>query len=732
MIPTLLGSDFKIDIMNRSLQLIAMLGLAAYCLAPWYGVEYGIFERDWIDAGGLLSEAGASGLLRLVLFHDAAMAIPAAVLLFLVAVGFIRSASRPLLLFSLAATILALAAIVIDAFAGGTVIRSLGYGATIVMTMLFLSATHLWSRLGRDNRDAFVVSSIAGVCTLIVLFVFYPIAQILVQAVVDRQGAFSLPGALHIAMGGDIWSVGCIAGKSRCGVAINSIILGLLTATSTTVLGLAFALLMSRTRFPGKPLLRALAVLPIITPPFVIGLALILLFGRAGFVTDIMSGLLGLEASRWLYGLWGIWLGQTLAFTPIAFLVLTGVVQGISPSLEEASQTLRADLSSTLRTVSLPLMKPGIANAFLLAFIESLADFGNPVVLGGGDNVLSTEIYFAIVGAQANMMRAAVLSLILLVLTLTVFIVQKRWLGRTNFTTITGKADNGANSMLSTGHKAIVYGLTLPWMVFTTTIYAMVFYGGVVRLWGQDHTLTFAHYREAFDIGWSDGGIWWKGAAWDSFWTTISISAIAAPLTAALGLLTAWLLVRQKFAGRSTFEFLTMLSFAVPGTVVGVSYILAFNSAPIELTGTGTILVLCFIFRNMPVGVRGGVAAMKQLDASLDEASLTLGANSFKTLRHVVLPLMRPAIVSAVAYSFIRAITSVSAVIFLVGADHNMATAYIIGLVENGSYGLAIAYSTVLIVVMLIVVTVLQLAFGKRRLRREDRVGYQPPRPVAA
>ncbi|SDP45663.1 iron ABC transporter permease [Phyllobacterium sp. OV277] len=718
--------------MNRSLQLIAMLGLAAYCLLPWYGVDYGIFELDWIEAGGLLSEAGASGLLRLFLFSDGAMAIPAIALLLLVAVGSTPQLSRRLSMFSMAATIFALCAIIIHAMAGAGPMRSFGYGSTIILTVLFLSGTNLWSRLGKGNRDAFVVSSIAFVCALILLFVFYPIAQILVQAFVNKQGIFNVLGALNIATGGDIWSIGCLVGRSRCGVAVNSIILGLLTATSTTILGLAFALLMSRTRFPGKPLLRALAVLPIITPPFVIGLALILLFGRAGFVTDTISNLLGLEASRWLYGLWGIWLGQTLAFTPIAFLVLTGVVQGISPSLEEASQTLRADLSATLRTVSLPLMKPGIANAFLLAFIESLADFGNPVVLGGGDNVLSTEIYFAIVGAQANMMRAAVLSLILLALTLTVFIVQKRWLGRTDFTTITGKADNGANSMLSRGHKVIVYGLTLPWMLFTTLIYVMVFYGSVVKLWGQDHTLTLAHYKEAFEVSWSDGGIWWKGAAWDSFWTTISISAIAAPLTAGLGLLTAWLLVRQKFAGRSTFEFLTMLSFAVPGTVVGVSYILAFNNAPIELTGTGTILVLCFIFRNMPVGVRGGVAAMKQLDNSLDEASLTLGANSFKTLRHVVLPLMRPAIVSAIAYSFIRAITSVSAVIFLVGADHNMATAYIIGLVENGSYGLAIAYSTVLIMVMLVVVTVLQVAFGKRRLRREDRIGQQLSRPVVA
>jgi iron(III) transport system permease protein len=165
-----------------------------------------------------------------------------------------------------------------------------------------------------------------------------------------------------------------------------------------------------------------------------------------------------------------------------------------------------------------------------------------------------------------------------------------------------------------------------------------------------------------------------------------------------------------------------MLSFAIPGTVIGISYILAFNVPPLELTGTGVILIICFVFRNMPVGVRGGIAAMSQLDKSLDEASLTLGANSFSTFRNVILPLLRPAIIAALTYSFVRAITSVSAVIFLVSADHNMATSYIIGLVENGEFGIAIAYCSVLILVMLSVILAINLLVGERKLRRSNRL----------
>ena len=177
---------------------------------------------------------------------------------------------------------------------------------------------------------------------------------------------------------------------------------------------------------------------------------------------------------------------------------------------------------------------------------------------------------------------------------------------------------------------------------------------------------------------------------------------------------------RQRFYGRDAFEFGTMLSFAIPGTVIGVSYILAFNVPPMELTGTGAILVICFVFRNMPVGVRAGVAAMSQIDQNLDEASLTLGARSFTTLRKVVLPLLRPAIVAALVFGFVRAMTAISAVIFLVSADYDMATSYIIGRVENSDFGLAICYSSVLILVMLSAILLIQVGVGKRILGRRD------------
>ena len=598
----------------------------------------------------------------------------------------------------------------------------LGYGALLVCAgFLFLFTQGLAAR-GAIKGDVFVSGTIGLSITMVTAFVFYPVGKILINAVKNDEGDYAFSLFLEKISSHNIWSLACLNSDFSCGVAWNSLWMAVLVGLATTVLGLTFALLVTRTGMQAKGLVRTVSLLPIITPPFVIGLALILLFGRAGAVNSFLEWAFDIEPTRWIYGLTGILVAQILAFTPIAFLVLIGVVEGVSPSMEEAAQTLHASPWQTFWTVSLPLMRPGLANAFLLGFIESLADFGNPLVLGGQYEVLSTQIFFAIAGAQGDLGMAAVLAIVLLLFTLSAFYAQRRWLGKKSYATVTGKGDSGKHAQLP---KRVTWGAYLaatPFISLSLVVYGMILFGGFVETWGHKHNFTFKHYIDEFSINWSEQhGIIWDGAAWNSFWTTLQISAISAPLTAGLGLLTAYILVRQKFWGKDVFEFLTMLSFAVPGTVIGVGYILAFNVPPIEMTGTGVILVVCFIFRNMPTGIRAGIAAMSQLDPSLDEASLTLGARSFTTLRRVLLPLLRPAIIAALVFSFVRAMTAISAVIFLVSADYDMATSYILGRVEFGDYGLAIAYSSVLIFVMLCAIALIQFTVGKRELGRREK-----------
>ncbi|MBD9373651.1 iron ABC transporter permease [Rhizobium sp. ARZ01] len=721
---------------SRNLDIVLALCAASFLLLPWYRIEGGFFGLDWLS-GFPTGAAEAPGLLQML--HGRTWLAPVAALLVLaIAARFVGDPMRRGKIFAwigaLGIAFLALQGLAIG-FTGWTWTisetlfgpladgqPSMGAGAVLVGISFVLLFSFGLADRGVLKGDVFVVSAISMLVFLVAIFVFYPVGSMLVGAFQDFDGSFNPEGFTRNIIDPSIWSLDCVIGGTRCGVAWRTLWLAVMTATGATVLGLAFALLATRTGFRYKKALRLLTVLPIITPPFVVGLALTLLFGRSGVVTQGLSAAFGIEPGRWLYGLTGIWIAQVLSFTPISFLVLIGVVEGVSPSMEEASQTLRADRWRTFWRVSMPLMKPGLANAFLIAFIESMADFGNPMVLGGSHGVLSTEIFFAVVGSQNDPSRAAVLAIILLCFTLSAFLAQRLWLSGKNFATVTGKGDSGAHAALPRSVSIGVHALVIPWAAFTIVVYVMILAGGFVKTWGLDNSLTLDHYAKAFSIEFRDGAIAWTGVAWNSFWTTMEISLLAAPLTAAVGLLTAYLIVRQRFVGRNLFEFALMLSFAIPGTVIGISYIMAFNLPPLEMTGTAMILIACFVFRNMPVGVRGGVAAMSQLDRSLDEASLTLRAGSFRTIRKVILPLLRPAITAALVYSFVRAITSISAVIFLVSAEYNMATSYIVGLVENGEYGVAIAYSSMLILVMLVVIAGFQFLVGERRLRRENRV----------
>jgi iron(III) transport system permease protein len=719
------------------------VGWVGYAILPWYAIEDGLWSLAWLLDGYPLDGDYAPGLVQ-AWYGGKVWLAPVA--LFLIVPFALRGRGKTdpvtarllllagagglayLLLQGFAIGIGGWQFATLEALFGPLGDRQFGMGSGALMVAgasLFLLTQGLAAR-GVAKGDAFVAGAIGFVVAVVLAFIFFPVSQVLISALQDNDGAYAPSVFAEKLFDDSIWGLDCVFGRVGCGAAWNSFTLAILTGASTTSLGLAFALIATRTDFRAKRLLRVLTVLPIITPPFVIGLAIILLFGRAGAISQFLEFAFDIPPSRWIYGLPGVWFAQTLAYTPIAFLVLIGVVEGVSPAMEEAAQTLRADRWKTFTSVSLPLMRPGLANAFLIGFIESMADFGNPLVLGAEFDVLSTEIFFAILGAQNDQGRAAVLALVLLGFTLSAFYAQRRWLGRRSYTTVTGKGDAGVHVALPRRLNWLTYGTALPWAALTFVIYLMIMFGGFVETWGRDHSLTLRHYVDAFGITTGEHGLVWTGAAWNSFVTTIVIAAVAAPLTAATGLLTAWLLVRQRFAGKDIFEFCTMMSFAIPGTVIGISYILAFNVPPIELTGTGAILVLCFIFRNMPVGVRAGIAAMSQLDQSLDEASLTLGASSFTTVRKVVLPLLRPAIVAALVFSFVRAITAISAVIFLVSAHYHMATAYIIGRVENGDYGLAIAYSSVLILVMLVSIVAVQLLVGERRLHRRRAAPAAP------
>ncbi|MGF1910006.1 iron ABC transporter permease [Vibrio kasasachensis] len=578
--------------------------------------------------------------------------------------------------------------------------QGMGYATIALFIALGAVMTLAFSRLEFLGGDVFVIGSLISIIMLIGVFIIYPSFAIFVPMFQDEMGNFVA------------WQfVDILSHAHIIRIILNSVGLGVAVGIGATFFGLIFAIYTTRIAERSAFIARIFSILPIVTPPFVVGLGVTLMLGRSGYMTELMVDWFGLQQTNWLYGFTGIWLAQVLAFAPMSFMILDGAMKSLHPSLEEASYTLRANRYQTFFKIVMPLLKPALANSFLIIFVQSLADFSNPLVLGGSFDVLATQIYFYIAGAQLDYASASTLGAVLLLFSLAIFVVQYLWIGKRSYVTISGKSYRGDVQPLPPSLKHGVSGILYFWMAFNVLLYGSIFYGSFTVNWGVDYSLTFANYLNLFGNGFGEG-------AWPSLITTMIYAGIAAPLTAFLGLLIAYIVVRQQFHGKKVIEFATMLCFAVPGTVAGVSYILAFNDAPIYLTGTAAIVVISMVMRNVPVGIRSGIAGLGQLDKALDEASLSLRANSLKTITHILLPLLRPAILSTLVFSFVRAMTTVSAIIFLVTPETRVATSYILNRVEDGEYGVAIAYGSILIVVMLAIILIFDFFVGEARVSR--------------
>ncbi|EGR9524229.1 iron ABC transporter permease [Escherichia coli] len=588
--------------------------------------------------------------------------------------------------------LLCMAFIVISATVVG---RGLGYAAIVLFVELGAIMTLALTRLEWLGGDRFVIGSLIAIVALIGIFIVWPSIAIFIPMFTNDAGEFAPLAFMTVLSQAHIVQV-----------IVNSIVLSIAVGIGCTFFGLVLAIYTTRIAKRSAIIGRIFSILPIVTPPFVVGLGVTLMMGRSGYVTEFMVEWFGLTNTNWLYGFTGIWLAQVLAFTPMAFMILDGAIKTIHPSLEEASYTLRASRWQTFNGVFVPLLKPALANAFLIVVVQSLADFSNPLVLGGNFDVLATQIYFYITGSQLDYQAASTLGAFLLL-----FCIQYMWIGKRSYVTVSGKSYRGDVQPLPVTLVWSVVAILAIWIAFNALLYGSIFYGSFTVNWGVDYTLTLDNFIKLFGQGMSDG-------AWPSLLDTLLYAGIAAPITAIFGLLIAWVVVRQQFKGKKTIEFTTMLCFAVPGTVAGVSYILAFNSAPVYLTGTAAIVIISMVMRNVPVGIRAGIAGLGQIDKSLDEASLSLRAGSLRTITHILLPLLRPAILSALIYSFVRAITTVSAIVFLVTPDTRVATAYILNRVEDGEYGVAIAYGSILIVVMLAIIFLFDWLIGEARISR--------------
>ncbi|WP_320130654.1 iron ABC transporter permease [uncultured Sphaerochaeta sp.] len=531
--------------------------------------------------------------------------------------------------------------------------------------------------------EPFLMLAILVVFYLLILFVIFPIFKVF-KTSLSYDGRFSLKNYTDV-----------LKQSYYIQPLINSMILGILTATIGTFIGFTFAYAITRTPMKGKGIFRTIATFPMVSPPFVVALACILLFGRSGFFAGAIGN---------IYGLTGLTIVEVIAYTPTAFLALVGVLHAIDPSLEEAAMDCGASRIKIFKTIIFPLATPGIVSAWLLVFIQSLADFGNPMILSGNFSVLSVQAYLQITGMY-DLARGSTLAILLLVPTFVAFYLQKYLLSKKSYVTVTGKPTSATIKNLEWYIKLPVYTICVIFAFMVVLFYSMVVWGSFQKLWGVDSTLTFNNYINMWKVG--------KGYIMDS----LIISVIVTPITGVLSMFIAYLITRKRFIGRNFIEFSSMLTFAVPGTVVGIGYILAFNTPslllPVTLTGTGFIIITLLIFRNLPVGIRNGIAAIQQIDPSIEEASIDLGADSSLTFRKITLPMITPAFFSGLANSFVRSMTAISAIIFVVSGRWNLITVAVLGFVDNSQYAQAAAMSLLLITIVLIALGAIKLVTDK-------------------
>jgi len=538
----------------------------------------------------------------------------------------------------------------------------------------------------RIRREPVLLVAVQLAAVGLILFVMWPLAQVFLEGFRAAQGeaGFSLLQFERL-----------LASPTVARAFLNTITIGVLSAIVSTAIGTLVAYTLTLTDIPWKRLLRVLVVLPLVSPPFAVSHAFIMLFGRRGLITYDL-----LHITKWsIYGPDGIVLVQLISDIPLAVLILMAVFASISRDLEDAAEDLGGRPFRVLRTVTFPLVTPAILTAALLNFISSVADFGNPMLIGGGFQVLATQAYIQLI-ELFDLQLGAALAMLLVIPALVAFAIQHWISNRRSYVTVTSGARTGHIRKLPGLVKAPLFALTFLMAGFTVLLYGSIFVGALVRTWGFDYTPTTENL-----VG--------LRTAIPQLRNSLIVSVGSGLVGGAIGITMAWLVARQRFPGRGALDFAGTLMYAIPGTVIGIGYIIAFNAAPYFWTGTFFIIIIAYAYRRLPVGLRTGVAAQKQIDPSLEEASLDLGASRIRTFARITFPLLSRAFFAGVIYIFIRGMTDLSSAVFLNAGRTQLYTVRMFRVMITGSPSEAAAFAALLIVIISLALALLGRITGK-------------------
>ena len=543
--------------------------------------------------------------------------------------------------------------------------------------------------------DPIMITTLILLVTALTVFILYPLAILLIDSIYGSDGLSLNTFARIMQMPNFRRAIG------------NTLKIGFVVGILSTLIGLLFAYVEVYVKVGKVPrmLFGLVSMLPIVSPPFVLSLSMIMLFGRAGLITRFLFGIYDNN----IYGYWGIVIVQTLTFFPVCYMMLKGLLKNIDPSLEEAVRDMGASRFRVFRDVTFPLLLPGLGNAFLVTFIESIADFANPMIIGGSYDTLATTIYLQITGAY-DKEGASAMAVVLLMITLCMFIVQKYYLEKKTAQTLTGKA---SRVRMMINDRSVVVPLTILCSVaaaFVIMMYICVPIGALFPTWGYKFTpFTFKWFNLVFT----------RYNGLKAFKDSFVLSLISSPITALMSMIISYIIVKKNFKVNGFIETVSMLAMAVPGTVLGVGYIRGFSAGMFGtgflqfIYGSAAILIIVFVVRSLPTGTRSGISALRQIDKSIEESAYDMGANTFTVFTTVTLPLIKDSFLSGLVTSFVRSITAISAIILLVTPQFLLITVQINEFAEKGSFSLACAFATILIIITYSSVLLMNLVIKK-------------------
>lgn len=539
------------------------------------------------------------------------------------------------------------------------------------------------TRRRRFTLDVWFILSLA-ILGLFTLFLIFPLTRVLKSSIYASDGSLTLEYFRQFF--GQPYYFETIVNSFKVSIAVTIVCL---------IIGIPFSYFYTFYHIKGAKLLFIGAVLSLMSAPFIGAYAWILLMGRNGIMTRLVEGILPMKVGS-IYGFGGILLVLSLKLFPLVSVYMNGAFKSIDASLMEASENLGCTGLKRFWTVTMMLTMPTILAGALLVFMRAFADFGTPLLIGEGYRTFTVEIYNQYLGETGQDHNfAAAISIIAIIVTAAVFLLQKWATGKFNFTInslrpIEKKRPRGLAAI-----GMYLYCYLLVGLAFLPQLYIVY--------------LSFRNSSQAvFKPGFSFDSyrLASKRLLGRSIWNTLYLGGVSLAVIIIVAVVIAYLVVRRTSLLNNTIDTISMLPYIMPGAVIGIGLVLAFNRPPMAITGTALIMIVALVIRRMPYTIRSATATLMHIPMSVEEAARSLGASKLKTFWRITVPMMSNGIVSGAILSFVAIVTEMSAGIILYNNRTITLTMSAYVAIARGNYGLACAFSAVLTLLTTIVLLV--------------------------